>query len=76
MSAKNNIKVEYDSDADVLSIEGSSNTPIDHARELGNLVVHFDKNDEPVLIEVLEASHSLRGQAEPLARIAEVALKK
>ena len=74
-SKKNSIKVAYDADADVLSIEGSSRAVIDHATEMGNLIVHFGKDDEPVLIEVLEASHSLRGQVEPLAQVTALASK-
>ena len=73
-SKKHTIKVAYDSEADVLSIESSATAQIDHAREIGNLVVHFGKNDEPVLIEVLEASRSLKGQSKPLAQIAQLAL--
>lgn len=49
-------KVSYDSDADVLSVAGAVAGRIDHARELGNFVVHFTKDDRPLLIEVLEAS--------------------
>ena len=71
MRAKNNkVKIRYDSDADVLSMEGSPNARIDHAKEMGNLVVHFGKNGEPVLIEVLEASSTLRGQTKPFQQIA------
>ena len=33
--------------------------PIDFAREIGNVVVHFTKNNLPVLIEILEASKFL-----------------
>ncbi|MEK7509676.1 MAG: DUF2283 domain-containing protein [Patescibacteria group bacterium] len=70
MNAKNKVKVRYDSDADVLSIEGHPHAVIDHAKEMGNLVVHFGKNDEPILIEVLEASRTLRGQLRPLQQVA------
>ncbi len=71
---KNKVQLKYDADADVLSIEGRPDVVIDHAKEMGNLVVHFSKNDEPVLIEVLEASQTLRGQTVPLQRF--VALAK
>jgi len=55
--AKNNNKnkISYEADADVLTVE-SSNKPIDYAKEIGNIVVHFTKADEPVLFEVLNAS--------------------
>lgn len=70
----NNVNITYDSDADVLSIENSLHSPIEHAREMGNFVIHFGKGDEPVLIEVLEVSKTFRGQAaalkSALARVA------
>lgn len=69
----NNVHVEYDADADVLSIENAPSVEIDHAQEMGNLVVHFGKNNEPVLVEVLEASKTFRGQASPLEKVAALA---
>ena len=55
--AKNNRKnkISYESEADVLTVE-ASNRPIDYAMEIGNVVVHFTKKDEPVLFEILDAS--------------------
>lgn len=73
MKTKNTMLIRYDSDADVLSIEGSPSAPIDYAREMGNVVVHFGKGNEPVLIEVLEASHQFRGQTDPLKRVVALA---
>jgi uncharacterized protein YuzE len=52
---RNNVKITYDAKADVLTLEQPKGV-IDHATEMGNLVVHFSKRREPVLIEVLEAS--------------------
>ena len=49
-------KISYDSDSDVLTVARAVKGHIDHARELGNFVVHFTKDDRPLLIEVLEAS--------------------
>ena len=68
MSAHNNIDVSYDPEADVLSLASSPNAPIDHASEMGNLIVHFGKDDEPVLVEILEASQALRRQIEPMSK--------
>ena len=45
---------KYDPDADVLSIEASQK-PIDYAQEVGDLVVHFTKDNKPVLLEILNA---------------------
>lgn len=64
-----NIKVKYDAEADVLSLEQPSKTAIDHAREMGSLVVHFSKKEEPVLIEVLEASKLFKKNKEPFRKI-------
>ncbi|OGI59871.1 hypothetical protein A2814_01785 [Candidatus Nomurabacteria bacterium RIFCSPHIGHO2_01_FULL_38_19] len=33
-----------------------SNKPIDYAKEIGNVVVHFTKKDKPVFFEILDAS--------------------
>ncbi len=57
---KNNqkIKISYEPDADVLSYEINHQT-IDHAQEIGNIIVHFTKDDSPVLVEILEATQFL-----------------
>lgn len=51
-------KISYDSEADVLRVE-ISKRPIDYAREMGNIVVHFTKEGLPVYLEVLEAKRFL-----------------
>ena len=58
MKNKNNVKISYEPEADVLMWE-IGNKPIDFAKEIGNVVVHFDRQDEPVLIEILEAREFL-----------------
>lgn len=75
MNKKSQIKIEYEPEADVLSIASVSDVVIDHAREMGNVVVHFSTEDEPVLIEVLEASSTLKGQAKPFSQMAELVAK-
>ncbi len=62
-------KVSYDSDADVLSLAGAVEERIDHARELGNFVVHFTKDDRPLLIEVLEASKVFSNSSKPIRKV-------
>lgn len=47
-------KIRYSKDVDALLIE-LSDKPIDYAEEEGQLIVHFTKNGEPVLIEILDA---------------------
>ena len=51
-------KFSYEPDADVLTWE-ISGKPINYAKEVGNIVVHFTKNNMPVLVEILEASQFL-----------------
>ena len=60
MKKNKDIKIAYDSESDVLSLESKDKTIIDHAKEMGNLVVHFTKTGEPVLVEMLEASKTFR----------------
>lgn len=55
---KSNAKISYEPEADVLMWE-ITEKPIDYAKEIGNVVVHFTKNNVPVLIEILEASKFL-----------------
>ena len=45
----NKIELRYEPEADVLSWEINSD-PIDYAKEMGNIVVHFSKKNIPVLI--------------------------
>lgn len=51
--------IKYDSEADVLSWE-LSGAKIDHAVEMGNVIVHFSPNNIPVLFEILNASGWLK----------------
>ena len=51
-------KVSYDADADVLSLAGTVAGRIDHASELGNFIVHFTKDDRPLLVEILKHQKS------------------
>ncbi len=51
-----NSRISYEPEADVLSVEVSREAPIDHAQEVGNVIVHFTKHNIPVLVEVLNAS--------------------
>jgi len=51
-------RITYEPEADVLRVE-ISKTPIDYAREVGNLVVHFSRKGLPVYVEILEAKKFL-----------------
>jgi len=52
------MSIKYDRETDILLVEMSSNT-IDHAEETDNIIVHFDQNQKPVLLEIMEASKFL-----------------
>lgn len=66
MKKKSNTKISYDADADVLSMESAGRTVIDHAEEMGGLVVHFSKQNKPILVEILEASRLFKDQPKSL----------
>ena len=51
-------KVRYSKDVDALLVE-LSDKPIDYAEESGQIIVHFSKDDEPVLLEILDAKDFL-----------------
>lgn len=48
--------IQYEPEADVLSVEYRRRKSIDYATEVGNLIVHFSRSGEPVLVEILNAS--------------------
>ena len=52
------VKISYEPEADVLMWE-TGKQPIEYAQEMGNMVVHFDKKNNPVLTELLQASKFL-----------------
>lgn len=60
-------KFSYEREDDVLNI-WLSDEKIDYAEETGDIIVHFTEDDEPVYIEVLDASHFLKREAEDLPR--------
>ena len=70
---RNKIKVSYDADADVLALEQAGAAKIDHAQELGTMVVHFTKSGAPVLVEILEAAKTFGKGTKPLRKFAEAA---
>ena len=47
-------KIRYSKDVDALIIE-FSDKQIDYAEEEGQIIIHFSKDGEPVLLEILEA---------------------
>ncbi len=51
-------KMSYEPEADVLRIE-ISKKPIDYAKEMGDIVIHFSKDGLPVYLEILRAKRFL-----------------
>lgn len=60
-------RISYEPEADVLMWE-VADKPIDYAKEVGNIVVHFSKHNTPVLIEILEATKFLTKAQNLLSR--------
>lgn len=52
------MKIGYDREVDILMIE-ISDEKIDYAEEAGPMIIHFTKDNKPVLIEILDASEFL-----------------
>ena len=52
------MKIQYDRDEDILTVETAPGK-IDHAEEMGPVIVHFTKEGKPVVLEILDASEFL-----------------
>jgi len=61
-------KIKYDGDADVLTIILKEKGRLSHAEEVGDIVVHFDKNGKPLFMEILKASKIVPLMVEGLAK--------
>ncbi len=66
-------KIRYSKDADAILIE-LSDKPIDCAEESGQIIIHFSKDGEPVLLEILDAREFLLSSLSSLVREKEVSL--
>ena len=68
------MKMNYDRGEDILTVEVGPGK-IDHAEEMGSIIVHFTKNDDPVVLEILDASEflSLATKSSITAQTVEVA---
>ena len=49
------MKIKYNREQDILLIDVSQE-PIDYAEEVGSIIVHFTKENKPVLLEIMDAS--------------------
>jgi uncharacterized protein YuzE len=61
-------KIRYHEDADVLTLILKDKGRLSHAEEVGDIVVHFDKNGEPLFLEILKASKIVPLLVEGLAK--------
>jgi uncharacterized protein YuzE len=52
------MKISYDRDVDILMLQLNGDE-VDHAEEMGPIIVHFNKNGKPILLEILNASDFL-----------------
>ncbi len=52
------MKVRYDREDDVLTLLLADGV-VDHAEEVDGVIVHFTKDDRPLLLELLDASELL-----------------
>lgn len=49
------MKMKYSRDVDILTIELNASAQIVHAEQADGMIVHFDPNDQPVLLEIFDA---------------------
>ncbi len=61
-------RIEYDSEADVLSVLLKDKGELSHAEEVGDLVLHVDKLGSPLYLEVLNASNIIPLMVQALAK--------
>jgi len=61
-------KIKYDGDADVLTIVLKEKGKLSHAEEVGDVIVHFDMDGNPLFMEILKASKIVPLMVEGLAK--------
>ena len=66
-------RIKYSKDVDALLVE-LSDKPIDYAEEEGQIIVHFTKDGEPVLLEILDAKEFMMRSLTSLLQEKEVAI--
>ncbi len=66
-------KIRYSKDVDALLIE-LSDKQIDYAEEEGQVIIHFSKDGEPVLLEILDAKDFVLSSISSVVKEQEVAM--
>ncbi len=59
------MKLRYDKEDDILMV-WLANKKVDYAQQSKNLIMHFSKDNKPVLMEILEASEFLKQTSQVL----------
>ena len=62
------MKISYNRDEDIMILEVSEDK-IDFAEEMGPIIIHFNENRKPVLLEILEASEFIATAAKSTIRL-------
>ena len=62
------MKISFDREEDILTIELDDSTTIDHAEQLGSVILHLSPDDRPVLLEILHATEFLSGMVKASMR--------
>jgi uncharacterized protein YuzE len=62
------MKISYDREKDILTLELDMQARIDHAEQTGSVIVHLSQDDHPVLLEILKASEFLSSLVRAAAR--------
>jgi len=60
--------MKYDSDADVLSVVLKEKGKLSHAEEVGDVILHVDKQGRPLFFEVLNASKVVPKMVQAMAQ--------
>ena len=66
-------KISYSKDVDALLIE-LSDKEIAYAEEEGQMIIHFSKEGEPVLLEILDAKDFLLNSLSTVVKEKEIAI--
>ena len=61
-------RMKYDSDADVLFVMLKEKGKLSHAEEVGDVILHVDKEGRPLFFEVLNASKVVPKMVQAMAR--------
>jgi len=61
-------RIKYDEDADVLVVILKGKGKLSYAKEVGDIIVHFDEGGKPLFMEILKASKIVPLMVEGLAK--------